>query len=45
MSNVLSQPKNAVKPTEATEQVTNTNAVSVGQFVTLDGQKFTNFNF
>lgn len=45
MKNALSQPKDEKSPTEETQQVTNTNNISIKKIVTLDGQQYTDFNF
>ncbi|KPA54031.1 hypothetical protein VT25_03035 [Photobacterium leiognathi subsp. mandapamensis] len=45
MKNALSQPKDEKAPNEETQQVTNTNNVSVKKIVTLDGHEYTDFNF
>ena len=43
MNNVLSQPPQASD--QADQQLTNTNMMTVGKIVSLDGQEYRNFNF
>ncbi|MCD9493329.1 DUF945 family protein [Photobacterium carnosum] len=45
MNNALSQPKGEKTPTEATQQVTNTNTINVAKLTTLDGQQYKDIAF
>ena len=45
MNNALSQPQGEKNPTEATQQVTNTNSIQVAKLTTLDGQHYQDIAF
>ena len=45
MNNALSQPSGEKKPTEDTQQVTNTNTIQVAKLTTLDGQHYQDIAF
>ncbi|SMY35830.1 hypothetical protein PMAL9190_02200 [Photobacterium malacitanum] len=45
MDNSLSQPSDEKNPTEATQQVTNTNTIQVAKLTTLDGQHYQDIAF